>query len=506
MDGWGALSRAAVEPTRRLNVAIADPAAAQARLLAEILQANAGSEFGTRHGFAGIAGPADFRARVPVAAHDDLRDDIGRIAAGATNVLTTAPVIAFERTGGTASGGKLVPYTQLSLAAFRDAVLPWLGDLAARRPAVTRGRAYVSISPATRRPERTPGGIPVGLASDAAYLGFDLAPAFASLLAVSPDVAGIADVENWRLETLAQLVGADDLAFVSVWSPTFFLGLVEAIPPLADALHPRLDAAARGRLEAALAGPSLDTTALWPALTVISCWADGASKLFAARLGALFPQAVIEPKGVLATEAAVTLPWRDGCVPALTSSFLEFVAADGVVLGAHQLDAGAAYRVLVTTQAGLYRYDLGDVLRCTGHDGRCPRLAFEGRAQLVSDLVGEKLDDAFAAAVLGRLPVAAMLVARALPQPHYELWLDSDDERADALLTQVDAALRANPQYAYARDIGQLGPLQAVPRRHFFGEREQAWLARNKRLGDLKHAALHPDRSAGAPSQFSGEG
>jgi hypothetical protein len=353
------------------------------------------------------------------------------------------------------------------------------------------GSAYVAISPATRRCRRTPGGLPVGLASDAAYLGEDLAAAFLSILAVPPAVARISGIDEWRVASLAHLVERDDLSFVSVWSPTFFLDLIESLRDVADAVARRVGPPARSRMADALRPSELDTARLWPRLALISCWADASSQAFARRLAALFPHAVIEPKGLFATEAAITLPWagRDGAVPALTSTFIEFVDVGGRPLLAHDLSAGESYRVVITTPSGLYRYDTGDQLRCIGHDGAAPRLVFEGRAALVSDLVGEKLHDAFVSGILARLPVPAALVPRSEPKPHYELWLDGAADPA-AMSDAVDAGLRRNPQYAYARDIGQLGPIELIPKTGFSLQRHRDLAIAGRRMGDLKHVSL----------------
>lgn len=492
MDSWQTLISAAAEPAGRLRAAMADPQGAQASLLADILQRNAASEFGRRHGFGRIQTVEDFRAAVPISTYDDIRADIERKAEGEAGVLTSEPVVAFEMTGGSTSGGKLVPNTTRSLAAFRDAVLPWLGDMAARHPQLAHGRAYVSISPATRRPQTTTGGLPIGLGSDAAYLGADLAPAFASLLVVSPDVAGLHDIDEWRLATLAQMIEADDLTFVSIWSPTFLTSLVDAIIPLTDAIAARLSADARQRLDAAMRGGVVNTAHLWPHLRVISCWADGASCSFARRLGDMFPQAQIEPKGLLATEAAMTIPIGSGTVPALTSTFLEFIGDNGRSHGAHELEADAAYRLAITTYAGLYRYDIGDVVRCVGQDGMCPRLVFAGRVGVRSDMVGEKLDEAFVAQILTTVGTPCVLAGRTEPKPHYEVWIDSNRPISEAIAEVIDAALRANPQYAYARDIGQLGPVAAIAKPGYFASRAEQWIAEGKRLGDLKPVALAP--------------
>ena len=112
---------------------------------------------------------------------------------------------------------------------------------------------------------------------------------------------------------------------------------------------------------------------------------------------------------------------------------------------------------------------------------------FEGRAALVSDMVGEKLDEAFVAQVLAGLPVAAALVPAAVPRPHYELWLDGP---AGEVCPWIEAGLRANPHYAYARDLGQLGPLVAVVEPGFVSRRAVEQATAGLRLGDLKHSTL----------------
>ena len=491
MSGWARLLQAAAEPLKAFEHALLNPERAQGKLLFGLIRSNEKSEFGRSHGFADMRTLEAYRAAVPVRSYSGFEMQISRLASGETAVLTSSPVIAFEETGGTSSGVKLIPYTQDSLTAFRAAALPWLVDLARRRPGVCAGKSYVSVSPATRAPRTTDGDISVGLPSETAYLGDNLSSAFLSILAVPPEVAAICDVSDWRLATLDTLISCEDLSFVSVWSPTFLLQLVEAIPAYQTRLSARLSRPARQRLNSFLQGGGSDTSILWPQLDTVSCWNDGSSAGFASRLSALCPQSHIEPKGLFATEAAVTMPWggREGCVPALTSTFTEFIDGNGVPHLAHQLDKGASYRVVITTPGGLYRYDMGDRVRCVGHEGDVGRLVFEGRAGLVSDMVGEKLDEAFIAGALAAVPVAAALSPKASPKPHYELWLDA--AAADqSVVHEVEAALSRNPQYAYARKMGQLGPLKPLLRPGFVAKRHQAKAIAGKRLGDLKHSSL----------------
>jgi hypothetical protein len=490
-QAWRTLLEGAEPASGALRQAMLDPRRAQLDLLGRIVAANEECQFGRRHDFSRIDGIETYRQRVGVEAYEGVASCITRIAEGEQNLLTRAPIVAFEETGGSTSGRKLIPYTAMGLSAFRLAVLPWLAELARAIPAITEGRAYVAISPATRPQRMTPAGISVGLASDAAYLGADLAPAFAALLAVSPGTGQIADVEEWRIATLAELVAAPDLSFASVWSPTFLLDHIQALPLLADQVAARLNGADARRLDTALRHGSIDTARLWPQLACISCWTDGASAAFAARLAEVFPHARVEPKGLLATEAAISLPLAgsNGAIPALTSTVIEFVDEAGAVGLCDELSPGGLYRVVLTTWSGLYRYDIGDVVRCTATEGGLPRLCFEGRSGRVSDLVGEKLDDAFVARALSGLGQPAALVPRAAPQPHYELWLETEVSCTSAA-ELIDEALRGNPQYDYARTIGQLGPIRPLHRSDLAAKFLAQTLATGGRVGDTKAVGL----------------
>jgi len=355
---------------------------------------------------------------------------------------------------------------------------------------VAKGTAYVSISPATRIPQTTPSGIPVGLNSDADYLGDDLVMPFASLLAVSPYIGAIQNIEEWRLSTLVQLIEHEDLAFVSIWSPTFMLQLLDAIPTLVPELTSRLTVEANRRLEQSLAQPAIDTRLLWPRLAVVSCWADAGSARFSNRLAALCPQAVLQAKGLLATEAAMTVPLarHGGCVAALKSCFIEFRDSAGEFWLTGELALGEMYDVILTTEGGLYRYDIGDRVQCVSKKGTIEHLKFIGRAGSFSDLVGEKLDEAFVAGILGELSLHAVLVAKTEPHPHYELLVDSSVSPPEAHL--VEAALCRNPQYSYARKLGQLGPLQLNLAPGFLAAEAELRARNGQRLGDVKPSVL----------------
>jgi len=201
----------------------------QQAVLHAIITANRPSEFGRRYRFGSIATPRQFQERVPLATYDSYQEAIDRIAAGETNVLTVEPVERLEPTSGTTRGAKLIPYTRSLRRQFQRALAAWIWDLMQHRPAVRRGRAYWSISPAFGTHRRTPAGIPIGFDDDTAYLGRLERVALTSFLAVPPGVATLSDIENFRYCTLLHLLQADDLALISVWNPTFLVALLRRL-------------------------------------------------------------------------------------------------------------------------------------------------------------------------------------------------------------------------------------------------------------------------------------
>ena len=485
---WSTIAKAAARERAVLERALAQPAAQQRALLADLLRANAETEFGVEHGFGKIRDEHDFRRRVPLRRDEEYRPWLDRVAEGRQRVLTAGPVVVFESTGGTA-GAKLIPYTEASLAAFRAGVLPWLSYLLDRYPRIAQGLAYVAASPVTRAPRKLPCGLPVGLPSDAAYLGADLMPALSQVITVPPAAD---EITRWRVGTLAHLVRCRELSFISIWSPTFLLELLEALPRNAESVLAELhgDQDATRRLERALAAADGLTTPLWPQLQVVSLWLDAASAPYAARVRELLPGVALDAKGVLATESVITTHTSAGMVPALTSVFCEFLDGDGVSHLAHELQPAQRYRAVITTPGGLYRYDIGDEFECLPPRHGIPQLRFVGRAGVISDLVGEKLTDSFVAHALAPLAMGASLVPRHSPKPHYELWLDRAVPDSGMVAADVEARLAANPQYAYARSLGQLRELQIVCSPGFAQYRARLLAAQGGRLGDAKSCAL----------------
>jgi hypothetical protein len=457
----------------RFRAGLAHAVAMQASLLARIVERNKDTAFGRAHAFAGIDGPRRFAEQVPVRGYEALEPWIARAAAGDPAVLTAEAVMAFEETGGSTGGAKLIPCTASGLAGFQAGLRPWLDDLITAYPALDGGSFYWSISPACRPARMTRGGIPIGLGGDAAYFGEALAPAVLRSLAVGPDVATCGDLEEWRDRTLAQLSRRADLAMISVWSPTFLMQLLDGLP-------------------------NADLATRWPRLSVISCWDQAASAPFARSLRDAFPGVQVQGKGLLATEGLVTIPMVGQPWPVVSpaSGYYEFRDALGAVHGIGGVHVGADYELILTHANGFYRYAIGDRVRVHGFVGQAPTLEFIGRGTTATDLCGEKLTESFVMQALKPLGLQFCALALDAAACRYVLISDADESLPGAerdLLDRVEQGLHHNPQYAHARRVGQLKAVAL----HRMTRPLLRWTrlrqARGQRLGDIKPPVLIVD-------------
>lgn len=496
--------------TERLRILFQNPERVQLEILDALVRSNASTRFGADHGFDCIRTYEEFAAAVPIGTYEDHRPYIERLTAGSERELTSDPTLFVELTGGSTGGSKTIIFTSASLDAYGKALNPWLADLVERHPRVTEGRIYFSLSPAGRPAGSKIGSIPLGSPEQFEYFG-EAGPLLAALSIAPGPLAELTDIDEWRFATCLHLLAARDLSLIWVWSPTYLSELLHTMQrlkqQLLDALagggrsgapYPAPDPARAAELEDLIGEDGLDTARIWPQLEVISCWMDASSAPFAAELQRSFPGVFFQAKGLMATEGATTFPFGDaaGSPLAIESGFFEFADEDGRIARAWELRSGEVRRVILSNWSGFYRYDTGDLVEVVGFEGATPRLRFLGRAGKTSDLCGEKLSEQFVLGclrrVLGPEGGYAFLAPARGPGLHYQLWCDGslDGERLASAAIAMDAALRSNPQYAYARRLGQLQRIAAFAATDLY-EKYQNWaVSSGRNLGHLKAPAL----------------
>lgn len=102
--------------------------------------------------------------------------------------------------------------------------------------------------------------------------------------------------------------------------------------------------------------------------------------------------------GYGASEAKINIPMKPGTPAgalAVFSSFFEFIPEEGgEPLLAHELEDGKNYELVLTTNAGLYRYRLKDLVHVDGFTGTTPNLYFLTKLADVANLAQEKIPGA----------------------------------------------------------------------------------------------------------------
>jgi hypothetical protein len=548
-----------IRPYRRWRRATSRVSDAQLKTLWRIINANARTRFGREHEFQSMRSITDYQKRVPLRAYSDFIPYIELIGAGEQKVLTSHQVLRFERSSGSTTASKLIPYTRALQVDFQRGIDPWLYSLYSAHPELLTGKQYWSITPVGDKPERTAGGIPIGFEDDSEYFGPLKRFLVRSLMAVPSAVSRIGDIEIFRYSTLRFLLQCRDLVFISIWNPTFLTLLLDSLHHQSDALmmdiargtlKPMLglDAGLRAKLEPFLIRDSARASEiasafaawhgrsplsrdergrtlyekLWPKLSLISCWADGAASAHALRLRKLFPSVAIQPKGLLATEGFISFPLAVGGNAALSvhSHFFEFTEEADVaptpsrIKLAHELEKGKHYSVIITTSGGLYRYLLQDKVEVTGFIAECPLLRFEGKQDAVSDLFGEKLNEIHVRHILDeeliarKLPALFCLLApeekdaAAFYTLFVQLELDGvGTEPEKALLdlaAGIEQKLQENYHYRYSRRLGQLHPLRVFRISETETDPSALFIetcgSLGQRLGNVKPALLHSYR------------
>lgn len=404
--------------------------------------------------------------------------------------LTADPVLFYEKTSGSSGPAKRIPYTRALRKSFNTLFCIWAHDLIVNGPKFETGKVYMCISPKLL----APGEISEGLQDDSEYLDPWLRWVLKPFLVFPPDAHKPQPAEVFQTNLCETLLLEEDLETISIWSPSFLRVQLDYIQTHRQQLRSQLIhqlSPARAQL---LTHDLIDWEALWPNLKLISCWDSAVAADQLSGLQAHFPNTLIQGKGLLATEAPMTVPLirADGCVPLVNEVFFEFEDDTGQIYLLHELELGKPYSVIISQKGGLYRYRMCDRVQATHYYQATPCLQFLGRDNSTSDMVGEKLTLDFVSQVLNQLelPDTAFkcLVPSLAPHPQYSLLLDQVG--SPQLASTLDQLLSHSFHYRQARLLGQLQPAQVCCAPDMSQRLMQYYYHQGKRLGDMKYPCL----------------
>jgi hypothetical protein len=364
----------------RLRRAAASAAGCQHRVLRTLLRRAERTRFGREHGFDSIDSPEQFRRRVPIRDYVAYLPWVERMLQGQSDVCWPGRVKQFAKTSGTTAGDKNIPVTREMQRANTRAALALFSYYARRGPGrlkrLMRGKLL--------------------------FLGGSTALATTSSGALVGDLSGIATgsirgpladhyepgleialLDDWeeKIQRVAQRVARRDIRFVT------------GMPSWVKILFDRV-CLLRG------VDPSGGISRVWPNLQLLvhggvnfAPYRATFEGYFREDHGLDYLEVYPASEGFIAIQAeadsgAMELQVDNGI-------YYEFVPLDqwhgpgAPRLGLEEVQPGVAYSVVISTNAGLWAYDIGDVVRFVSVDP--PRILFAGRNKLFINAFGENV-------------------------------------------------------------------------------------------------------------------
>jgi hypothetical protein len=459
--------------------------------------------------------------RIPIIEYHNIENWIHTQHQDKTELLTAEKVNFYEKTSGSRSAAKLIPYTKSLRRSFNEMFCVWAYDLIKYGPKFKTGKIYFCISPQLEENQpNTNQKTPQiqSLQDDSEYLDGWLKYLMSNFLVSPPGLNQLRDAEKFKHELAKTLLQSENLEIISIWSPTFLKVILNYIQNNRKKLALELKDKMSAKRHLILLQPDLSKEVstnnksnqqfqrinsdqipwnlLWSELKLISCWDSANAADSADFLRSLFPNVLVQGKGLLATEAPMTIPLipAKGCVPVLNEVFFEFLDESGFVYQLHQLKQGNTYELIISQKGGFYRYRIGDRVRFTHLYLNTPCLEFIGRQKEVSDLVGEKLHSEFVRDVLETLPLKEScfksLVPVKYPKEHYILLLDNAKHNPQEIATQLEEGLQKSHHYRQARLLEQLQSVRVMVSSKIPEIISLYKTSSGKKWGDLKHDIL----------------
>ena len=232
---------------------------------------------------------------------------------------------------------------------------------------------------------------------------------------------------------------------------------------------------------------------LWTSLKFVSAWGSANSKTPFEQIAALFPQVHFQKKGLLSTEAPVTVPLFQsdtGALPLWLDVYLEVLDQHGDIRPLYSIKEGEKAEVLITSFGGLKRYQLGDQVVCTTRLGNSPVVEFIGRKAEISDLVGEKIESTWLTEELSHLhgDWLVLPIQSRNQNPSYYQLLHSEKSGTD-----FESALKGSYHYQLARDQNQLSSAKQLRVPNLIELKQSFFERHGISRGDIKDSRLLTD-------------
>ena len=486
MNALGALVSLALRGTDRwLRKAVDDAAASQRRVFDDLIERAADTWFGREHGFANIRTHADFVRAVPIRDYVDQLEMFRRIVGGERSVSWPGRVKHFAKTSGTTAGDKSIPVTREMMRSNRRAAMG-IFAFYDRREGASAGRLFggkmLFLGGSTDLTETESGALVgdlSGIATESIHW---------PVTRVYEPGEEIALIDNWeqKVEAVARREAELDVRFVT------------GMPSWVKVLFDRL-------CELRHVDPNGGISEIWPNFELFvhggvdfGPYREGFRRYFREDHPLHFLEVYPASEGFIAIQAERDAPGMELLVD--NGLFYEFVPLsewgrpDAPRLPLEQVETDVPYSLVLSTCAGLWAYDLGDVVRFVSLSP--PRIVFAGRNRhfinaFGENIIGEQVSEAVQAAQnTTGAEVEAFTAAPLYPSQErkkgaHEYVVEfrrPPDGGEDAFAAAVDEELQElNHDYSVKRS-GDLG-MSRVEVRDVPGGTFYEWMKRKGKLG-----------------------
>ncbi|MEM7537661.1 MAG: GH3 auxin-responsive promoter family protein, partial [Chloroflexota bacterium] len=510
-----------------------NPYRSQEKFLMNLVRKNRDTKFGQAHSFDKIHSYDTFKALVPVQEYEMLRPYIDHQEATKEPGLNHQQPLMYNQTSGTTGQPKYIPVLQDTLDDLKKSQSLMAYTQYRSNPRGFSGGLVALVSPAIEG--HLESGTPYGSASGHIYKN---SPKIMQTKYLIP--AEVFEIEDYFVKyyvIIRLAIEHKNVTYLGSPNPSTFLRLLDIIEThrkqlvediaqgtlwgLAD-LPLHISQAVQAKLapnrvraaelnEIFSANVSIGFDRIWPNLQILSAWTGGSCGIaLEAVKEKLPPDTTIIELGYLASELRGTIlmdgDTTDG-IPTFQENFFEFVEKGQweddhhEFLTLDQVQEGREYYIFVTTGAGLYRYNMNDIVKVTGFFEKTPLIRFIQKGKGITSLTGEKLYE-------GQVIDAVMDTVQALGLTLtffqllanqdgfvYELYIECQNPAAIApaqMAVMIEENLsKRNLEYKAKRLSGRLQPLVVYPLKNgTFEQYKKDSVEKGQREGQFKTVAL----------------
>jgi hypothetical protein len=481
------------------------PEKAQETVLRSFLKKSKDTVYGKAHRFAEILaaqGPEFFsryREHVPVNDYEDIRPYVDRHKQGEPGVLFPGKPKMYGTTSGTTKEPKWIPITeQYYQDVYQEMNRLWFYTLMRNKPKVFNGKALSIVGKAIEG--AAPDGTVYGSISGISQRDI---PHFMEILHTAPaEVFHIADYKA-RYYAIMRIGIEQDVTLIITANPSTLVEMVSNTNEFYDeyvndirqgTLSRRLEIAdgIRTVLESRLKpnpGRAAELEALkakygrvlprhyWPNMQIVNVWMCGNTRVYLDKVKDFFPkETFFHEFGYFSTECKAGLVLKSNTMDTVVfghKTYWEFIRASDEspeprIYQLWEVKQGERYYPVITTSAGLYRYNMNDILEISGFYNGFPLIRFIQKGNGIISMTGEKLhEQQFIEAVHAAqkdldLSLAFFVGFADLEKSNYQFYYEFADPgvaraRAEELSARVDGYLKEfNSEYENKRNSNRV--------------------------------------------------